>query len=193
MSRLRWALVPCLLIATHSACSWSLTDSAPEDSPDANAPSATDAASGDIAIDRADADAARDVDRPDATLDSGVTADAADEIPDDAGGDAAADADSAPPIPSVVLLAGTLGGDGNADDVGMLARFYQPMGVAIDDAGVVFVADRSNNTIRKIMPGGVTSTFVGTPGNGGRNDGHGADAGFVAPVGLVFVCSSPTR
>ena len=198
MSRLRWALVPCLLIATHSACSWSIADSAPGDPPDANALSTTDAASGDVAIDRADADAASnvdaltdvgdvgDVDSPDATLDGGATADATDEIPDDAGGDGAADADAGPPVPSVVLLAGTLGGDGNADDVGTLARFYQPMGVAIDDAGVVFVADRSNNTIRKIMPGGVTSTFVGTPGNGGRNDGHGADAGFVAPVGLVF-------
>ncbi len=45
---------------------------------------------------------------------------------------------------------------GSADGAGIAARFYQPIGVAVDSAGSVYVADSRNNTIRK----GVFSAYA---------------------------------
>jgi sugar lactone lactonase YvrE len=42
--------------------------------------------------------------------------------------------------------------------------------------------DRGNNTIRRITPGGVVTTFAGTAGVQGSTDGTGAAASFFAPV-----------
>ena len=49
-----------------------------------------------------------------------------------------------------------------ADGVGTNARFYSPMGLAVDSLDNIFVADASNGMIRKITPGAVVSTFVGS-------------------------------
>lgn len=40
-------------------------------------------------------------------------------------------------------------GVGAADGTGANARFYHPVGIAVDTSGTVFVSDRENNTIRK--------------------------------------------
>ncbi len=45
-------------------------------------------------------------------------------------------------------LAG-LGGEGSADGAGIVARFFRPHGIAVDNVGNVYVADTTNNTIRK--------------------------------------------
>src|SRR5262245_11491584 len=56
------------------------------------------------------------------------------------------------------LLAGDIGGAGNADGTGAAAHFNNPTGVAVDSAGNVYVADYSNSTIRKVTATGVVTT-----------------------------------
>src|SRR5439155_1044303 len=54
----------------------------------------------------------------------------------------------------VTTLAGTAGQNGSADGTGRVARFTLPSGVAVDNAGNIYVADTYNYTIRKITPAG---------------------------------------
>lgn len=88
--------------------------------------------------------------------------------------------------PNVRLLAGALGGPGYAEGLGAQARFNNPMGVAVDKAGNVFVAEYSNHTIRRIEPNGQTSLFAGKPGVSGSIDGKGTDARFWVPGHLAM-------
>ena len=85
----------------------------------------------------------------------------------------------------IATLAGTPGVIGSNDGTGPAAQFNSPLGVAVDGSGNVFVADTSNDTIRKITPGGVVTTFAGTAGGLGNNDGTGAAAQFNNPIGVV--------
>lgn len=82
------------------------------------------------------------------------------------------------PAGMVTTLAGTAGQRGSADGTGAAARFNLPSGIAVDGAGNVFVADEGNDTIRKITPAGVVTTFAGTAGMRGSVDGTGAAARF---------------
>ncbi|MFI5161292.1 MAG: gliding motility-associated C-terminal domain-containing protein [Sphingobacteriales bacterium] len=74
---------------------------------------------------------------------------------------------------------------GAADGTGTAATFNNPLGVAVDAAGNVYVADAGNSDIRKITPAGVVTTFAGT-GVAGKLNGTGTAASFSAPVGLAF-------
>jgi len=101
------------------------------------------------------------------------------------------------PIGFVTTLAGQAGQPGASDGNGLLAQFRNPWGVAVDARGNVYVADMSNNTIRKITPAGIVTTLAGQPGAGGQADGPGAQARFNAPyavavdhAGNVFVSDS---
>jgi NHL repeat-containing protein len=86
-------------------------------------------------------------------------------------------------------LAGSIGGTN--DGANGAAQFYFPSRVAVDRAGNLFVADTSNNTIRKVAPVGnnwVVTTIAGTPafgGAGGTNDGPGGTARFSRPEGIA--------
>ena len=50
---------------------------------------------------------------------------------------------------------------GYIDGAAANAEFYNPEGTTTDAAGNVYVADRTNNLIRKITPAGVVSLFAG--------------------------------
>src|SRR5207245_1130651 len=78
------------------------------------------------------------------------------------------------PAAVVSTLAGLAGSSGSVDGTGSAARFYNPIGVAVDSAGNVYVADALNHTIRKITPAGVVSTMAGLARNIGSVDGMGS-------------------
>ena len=85
----------------------------------------------------------------------------------------------------VSTLAGLAGAHGSADGIGAAARFYGAVGVAVDGAGNVYVADSNNETIRKITPDGAVTTLAGHAGVLGSSDGAGAAAGFRTPAGVA--------
>jgi sugar lactone lactonase YvrE len=89
------------------------------------------------------------------------------------------------PAGVVTTLAGTPGQKGTADGTGPAARFNAPHAVAVDAAGVVYVADTYSHTIRKIMPMGAVTTLAGRPGQKGATDEAGAAARFRHPSGLA--------
>ncbi len=90
------------------------------------------------------------------------------------------------PTGQVSTLAGLAGTPGTVDGTGSAARFWRPTGIAVDQAGYVFVADSSNHAIRRITQAGAVSTFAGAPGSSGSNDGTGPVARFNIPNGLAI-------
>ena len=74
---------------------------------------------------------------------------------------------------------------GSADGPGSVARFRDPGGVAVDGAGIIYVADANNNTIRMISPTGVVMTLAGSAGQAGSADGTGNAARFNGPEGVA--------
>lgn len=63
---------------------------------------------------------------------------------------------------NIDLLAGWLGGSGNADGLGAAARFEYPKGITRDSAGNLYVVD--GETIRKVRPDGMVSTLADKAG-----------------------------
>ena len=90
------------------------------------------------------------------------------------------------PAGNVTTLAGSPSLRGNADGAGTTATFSYPVGVAQAADGTLYVADAMNHTIRRISAGGVVSTFAGTAGVSGDNDGTGVAARFNYPTGLAL-------
>src|SRR5579864_4872873 len=85
----------------------------------------------------------------------------------------------------VTTLAGVASEWGDADGTGPAARFNSPQGLATDAAGNVYVADRDNQTIRKISPAGMVSTLAGSSSSMGATDAIGTRAIFFRPAGVA--------
>lgn len=88
------------------------------------------------------------------------------------------------PDGTVTTLAGS-GIAGFADGQGAQAQFNGPVGVAVDEEGVVYVADTYNDRIRRIAPDGTVATLAGS-GVPGIADGAGELAQFDTPCGIAI-------
>jgi sugar lactone lactonase YvrE len=73
------------------------------------------------------------------------------------------------------------GPQGSADGPAGAARFGMHVSIAAGANGVLYVADTTNHTLRKITPAGEVTTLAGTAGQSGSADGVGAAARFSRP------------
>jgi|SRR6476661_1529599 len=93
--------------------------------------------------------------------------------------------------------AGQANQPGFTDGPGTSARFSAPVGLAVDAAGTVYVADQGNHRIRRISPAGFVTTLAGVAtlaeirgadgmyGARGSSDGSAATARFNGPTGVA--------
>ena len=79
-----------------------------------------------------------------------------------------------------------IAGFADADGSGPAAIFNFPTGLAVDRNGNVYVADTTNNVIRKITSAGLVSTLAGLPNFAGFDDGAGRNALFSHPSGIAI-------
>jgi len=95
----------------------------------------------------------------------------------------------------VSLFAGAPGESGFNDGSLAEARFFQPSGLYLTEAGVLYVADSANHAIRRI-DGGMVSTVAGQPGEavrfsdyfeGGYIDGSNNEARFNFPRDVALL------
>jgi sugar lactone lactonase YvrE len=87
---------------------------------------------------------------------------------------------------AVSTLAGSPGISGSTDATGGSARFYEPEGIAVNNTGtILYVADTWNHTIRQVTSSGTVTTFAGSAGNFGTNNGTGSSAQFYQPQGIA--------
>lgn len=98
---------------------------------------------------------------------------------------------------SIAPVSGATDQAGHQDGTGGVARFNDPMGLARDTQGNLYVCDARNHVIRKVAPGGVVTTVAGQPGESGAVNGLGSAARFnfpadivVAPSGVLYVADS---
>jgi sugar lactone lactonase YvrE len=87
---------------------------------------------------------------------------------------------------ATVFAGNTAGTAGTTDGTGTAAFFNAPSGITSDGTNL-YVADKGNNSIRKIVIAtGVVTTFAGsTTGAPGFTDGTGTAALFRSPAGIT--------
>lgn len=84
----------------------------------------------------------------------------------------------------VNTIAGS-GEPGFADGLGIDAQFRRPMGLCLDLAGNVYIADTDNYRIRMVTPTGDTVTIAGQAVPG-LAEGLGTNAKFTRPTGIAL-------
>jgi DNA-binding beta-propeller fold protein YncE len=90
---------------------------------------------------------------------------------------------------AVTTLSGSAGISGSLDGTYAAARFNAPQGLAIDPGeNFLIVADRNNNTVRRIGGANVI-TLAGTAGLTGSTDATGAAARFYGVKGVALDAS----
>lgn len=91
-----------------------------------------------------------------------------------------------PTLGGISLLAGSLQSAGPADGQGAVAQFAGPEGLALDQAGNLYVTDTAAHTVRKVTPDGMVTTLAGMAGKTGSDDGQGSAARFASPRGIAL-------
>ena len=76
-------------------------------------------------------------------------------------------------------------GANHADGTSSTSRFSGPADVAVASNGDIYVADRNNHCIRKIV-GNTVTTIAGKAGVSGKTNGSGANARFTAPYAVFL-------
>jgi sugar lactone lactonase YvrE len=93
------------------------------------------------------------------------------------------------PSDTVTVIAGSDAAGSYADGQGALARFDNPLGIAVDAVGDLLIADTGNNRIRRVDPLGNVTTIAGnsTPGfSNGQAMPDGGGATFSSPNGIAI-------
>ena len=88
------------------------------------------------------------------------------------------------PAGMVSTLAGAATITGSSDGSGSVARFNFPRSIT-SDGMMLYVADTSNHTIRKVTLAGEVTTLGGTAGASGSTDGSGPAARFNRPSAMA--------
>jgi sugar lactone lactonase YvrE len=78
------------------------------------------------------------------------------------------------------------GSYGSDDGIGSVVQFTSPEGIAYDGNGNLYITDKYNHTIRKlVIATGQVTTIAGVTGSGGIVDGIGSAARFYYPQGIT--------
>ncbi|MES2268152.1 MAG: LamG-like jellyroll fold domain-containing protein [Bacteroidota bacterium] len=88
------------------------------------------------------------------------------------------------PAYTVTTFAGQIT-QGASNNTGTLASFNNPLGIARDASGNLYIADLNNHLIRKITSTGVVTTFAGS-GSAALTDGTGISAAFNQPADITI-------
>ncbi len=90
------------------------------------------------------------------------------------------------PTGSVTTISGT-GIPGSNDGPNGIAQFNFPTDITLDSFGNAFITDAGNQTVRKLeLASGMVSSYAGSAGVSGYQDGVGSAALFQAPSGIAF-------
>jgi sugar lactone lactonase YvrE len=88
--------------------------------------------------------------------------------------------------PGLAQVITTAAGNGSENVLATSAQLNEPMGVAVDGSGNLYIADRANHRIRKVSSSGIITTVAGTGVVGYSGDGGQATcAQLYSPFGVA--------